>query len=265
MQTIHVDNVSKSFGSLNVLEQVNITIKQGEFAAIVGPSGCGKSTVLRMIAGLEYPSDGEVTANKQRIAEPDPSRMLIFQEHALYPWRTVEYNVGFGLEIAGISPKERKSRVDAMLVKVGLSGFHKYYPHQISGGMRQRASIARALVMDPEVLLLDEPFGSLDAITKISMQNELLTLWEGTGKTVLLITHDIDEAIYLADTIYVMSPRPGRIVESISNDISRPRNRNGDEFVALRKQIMKQLDLAGEYQHEDLQCPSSGASVCTIV
>ncbi|UNK18216.1 ABC transporter ATP-binding protein [Paenibacillus sp. N3/727] len=244
MQTIHVDNVSKSFGSLNVLEQVDITIRQGEFAAIVGPSGCGKSTVLRMIAGLEHPSDGKITASEQSIVEPDPSRMLIFQEHALYPWRTVEFNVGFGLELAGISKKERKSRVDAMLEKVGLGGFQKYYPHQLSGGMRQRASIARALVTDPEVLLLDEPFGALDAITKISMQNELLTLWEGTGKTVLLITHDIDEAIYLADTIYVMSPRPGRIVESISTDMPRPRNRNGAEFVALRERIMKHLDLS---------------------
>ena len=244
MQTIHVDNVSKSFGSLNVLEGVDITIGQGEFAAIVGPSGCGKSTVLRMIAGLESPSDGMVTASEQNIVKPDPSRMLIFQEHALYPWRTVEYNVGFGLELAGISRKERSSRVDAMLEKVGLAGFQKYYPHQLSGGMRQRASIARALVMDPEVLLLDEPFGALDAITKISMQNELLRLWEGTGKTVLLITHDIDEAIYLADTIYVMSPRPGRIVETITTGTARPRNRNGAEFVALRERIMKHLDLS---------------------
>lgn len=253
MQTIHVDNVSKSFGSLDVLEQVNITIRQGEFAAIVGPSGCGKSTVLRMIAGLENPSDGNVTANEQRIVKPDPSRMLIFQEHALYPWRTVEYNVGFGLELAGISKYNRQSRVDSILEKVGLGGFQKYYPHQLSGGMRQRASIARALVMDPEVLLLDEPFGALDAITKISMQKELLALWEGTGKTVLLITHDIDEAIYLADTIYVMSPRPGRIVESISTNIPRQRNRNSAEFAALRKRIMKHLDLGGEHQHEDLQ------------
>lgn len=244
MQTIHVDNVSKSFGTLNVLEEVDITIRQGEFVAIVGPSGCGKSTVLRMIAGLEYPSDGKVTASEKAIDSPDPSRMLIFQEHALYPWRTVEYNVGFGLELAGISKKERSSRVNAMLEKVGLAGFQKYYPHQLSGGMRQRASIARALVMDPEVLLLDEPFGALDAITKISMQNELLRLWEGTGKTVLLITHDIDEAIYLADTIYVMSPRPGRIVESISMDSSRPRDRNGANFVALRERIMKHLDLS---------------------
>ncbi|NMO94450.1 ABC transporter ATP-binding protein [Paenibacillus lemnae] len=244
MQTIAIDNVSKSFGSLNVLSQVDFTIAQGEFAAIVGPSGCGKSTVLRMIAGLETASTGAVKANGTPITAPDPSRMLIFQEHALYPWRTVAKNVAFGLELSGVSKKEWSIRVNEVLDKVGLSGFQKYYPHQLSGGMRQRAAIARALVTDPEVLLLDEPFGALDAITKISMQNELLRLWEGTGKTVLLITHDIDEAIYLADTIYVMSPRPGQIVERISTEMPRPRNRNGADFVAVRERIMSHLDLA---------------------
>ena len=243
MQTIHIDNVSKRFGSLEVLKQADFRIEQGEFAAIVGPSGCGKSTVLRMIAGLETPSEGAVTASGKPIRDPDPSRVLIFQEHALYPWRTVEQNVGFGLELAGMSKKERKQKTDTMLEKVGLGGFQSYYPHQLSGGMRQRASIARALVMDPEVLLLDEPFGALDAITKITMQNELLRLWEGTGKTVLLITHDIDEAIYLADTIYVMSPRPGQIVETIRTAIPRPRNRNGADFAEMRERIMQHLDL----------------------
>lgn len=245
MQTIHVENVSKRFGSLDVLNQVDIRLEQGEFAAIVGPSGCGKSTVIRMIAGLESPTEGVVTANQKPIKEPHPSRMLIFQEHALYPWRTVEQNVGFGLEMAGVSKQERKERVDEFLRKVGLDGFQSYYPHQLSGGMRQRASIARAMVMDPEVLLLDEPFGALDAITKIKMQDELIRLWDGTGKTVLLITHDIDEAIYLADTIYVMSPRPGRIVETIRSNIPRPRNRNGADFVQLREKIMGHLDLTG--------------------
>ncbi|MFI2857234.1 ABC transporter ATP-binding protein [Paenibacillus sp. JSM ZJ436] len=244
LQNIDIKNVSKSFGSLRVLEQVDFSIAKGEFAAIVGPSGCGKSTVLRMIAGLESPGSGAVTANGADIEKPEPSRMLIFQEHALYPWRTVADNVAFGLELAGMRKKERSQRVDEVLAKVGLTGFQKYYPHQLSGGMRQRAAIARALVTDPEVLLLDEPFGALDAITKISMQNELLTLWEGTGKTVLLITHDIDEAIYLADTVYVMSPRPGRIVEQIKLSMPRPRNRNGADFVAVRERVMKHLDLA---------------------
>lgn len=244
MQTIHVNQVTKKFGPLEVLKHVDIHIEKGEFAAIVGPSGCGKSTVLRMIAGLETPTEGVVIANQAPIKEPHPSRVLIFQEHALYPWRTVEQNVGLGLELAGAAKKERKERIDAILSKVGLEGFQTYYPHQLSGGMRQRASIARAMVMDPEVLLLDEPFGALDAITKITMQNELLQLWDGTGKTVLLITHDIDEAIYLADTIYVMSPRPGQIVETIRSTIPRPRNRNGADFVQLRENIMEHLDLA---------------------
>ncbi len=251
MQTIRVDNVSKTFGTLEVLKEANFVLEQGEFAAIVGPSGCGKSTVLRMIAGLETATQGAVTANGKSVAEPHPSRVLIFQEHALYPWRTVEQNVGFGLELAGMPKKERKQKVDEWLGKVGLSGFQTYYPHQLSGGMRQRASIARAMVMDPEVLLLDEPFGALDAITKISMQNELIRLWEGTGKTVLLITHDIDEAIYLADTIYVMSPRPGRIVTTVRSSIPRPRNRNGADFVRMREKIMEHLDLTQAGKSEE--------------
>ncbi|PYI52877.1 ABC transporter ATP-binding protein [Paenibacillus flagellatus] len=243
MQTIRIDKVNKRFGQLDVLSDIDFTIEKGEFAAIVGPSGCGKSTVLRMIAGLETPSGGQVLANGEPIRKPDPQRVLIFQEHALYPWRTVEDNVGFGLELAGVPPKERRYRVDEVLEKVGLSGFQKYFPAQLSGGMKQRASIARALVMNPEVLLLDEPYGALDAITRLTMQNELIKLWRGTGKTVLLITHDIDEAVYLADTIYVMSPRPGRIIKKLQTDMPRPRNRNSAEFVRLRQEIMDSLDI----------------------
>jgi ABC-type nitrate/sulfonate/bicarbonate transport system ATPase subunit len=244
MQTIQLRNVTKTFGQLEVLSEINLTVDKGEFAAIVGPSGCGKSTALRMIAGLERPTTGEVLANGEPIVKPDPRRILIFQEHALYPWRTVEQNVGFGLELANVPEKERKARVDEVLDKVGLNGFQNYYPHQLSGGMRQRASIARALVMNPEVLLLDEPYGALDAITRLTMQNELIKLWQGTGKTVLLITHDIDEAVYLADTIYVMSPRPGRVIRSVKSDMPRPRDRNSAEFVHLRQQIMESLGLA---------------------
>lgn len=243
MQSIEVNEVSKTFGALQVLEKVDFSIEQGEFAAIVGPSGCGKSTVLRMIAGLEAPGTGEVRASGKPVEKPDPDRMLIFQEHALYPWRTVARNVGFGLELAGVPKNDRTPRVNEVLEKVGLSGFQSYYPHQLSGGMRQRAAIARALVTDPGVLLLDEPFGALDAITKIDMQNELLRLWQGSGKTVLLITHDIDEALYLADTVYVMSPRPGRIIEIITPEAPRPRNRNSTEFAVLRELIMRHLDI----------------------
>ncbi|GAA3403103.1 ABC transporter ATP-binding protein [Paenibacillus hodogayensis] len=243
MQTIRIEHVTKRFGQLEVLSDIDFTIEKGEFAAIVGPSGCGKSTVLRMIAGLDKPTEGAVTANGSPIGKPDSQRVLIFQEHALYPWRTVADNVGFGLELAGVAGKERRQRVDEVLEKVGLSGFQRYYPAQLSGGMKQRASIARALVMNPEVLLLDEPYGALDAITRLTMQNELIKLWRGSGKTVLLITHDIDEAVYLADTIYVMSPRPGRIITKVQAGMERPRNRNSAEFVKLREHIMDHLDI----------------------
>ncbi len=243
MQTLELRGVTKKFGSLDVLAGIDMRIEKGEFAAIVGPSGCGKSTALRMFAGLETATTGEVLAGEKPVGGPQPQRVLIFQEHALYPWRTVEDNVGFGLELAGIDKHERKKRVDEVLEKVGLNGFQAYYPSQLSGGMRQRTAIARALVMDPEVLLLDEPYGALDAITRLAMQNELIKLWRGTGKTMLLITHDIDEAVYLADTIYVMSPRPGRIVLKLECGIERPRNRNGDEFVRIREKVMDALDI----------------------
>lgn len=243
MHALELNHIDKTYGSLKVLEDVSLSIKKGEFSAIVGPSGCGKSTALRMVAGLETADSGELLALGKPITHPAPERMMIFQEHALFPWSTVEENVGLGLELAHVPKNERKERVREVLQKVGLSGFEAYYPSQLSGGMRQRTSIARALVMDPEVLLLDEPYGALDAMTRLTMQNELLKLWQGSGKTMLLITHDIDEAIYLADRIFVMSPRPGRIVETLEVDMERPRNRNGIRFVEYREKIMKVLGL----------------------
>jgi len=243
MQTLKLRGVNKSFGSLQVLKDIEINVEQGEFAAIVGPSGCGKSTALRMFAGLERPSSGEALAGGHPINGPGPDRMLIFQEHALYPWSTVEANVGLGLELSGVPKSERLKRVNAVLDKVNLSGFNRYYPAQLSGGMKQRAAIARALVMDPDVLLLDEPYGALDALTRLTMQNELLKIWSGSGKTMLLITHDIDEALYLADKIYVMSARPGQIVETIVPGKPRPRNRNSDSFAAHRHRIMELLGI----------------------
>lgn len=244
MQTLQLQNIYKSFGSLEVLKDINININKGEFAAIVGPSGCGKSTALRMFAGLETPTSGEVLANGKPITSPSPDRMLIFQEHALYPWSTVEENVALGLELAKINKSDRKARVNAILEKVSLSGFNHYYPSQLSGGMKQRVAIARALVMDPDVLLLDEPYGALDAMTRLTMQNELIKLWEGTGKTMFLITHDIDEALYLADKIFVMSPRPGQVIRTLDFNLPRPRNRNAEAFISYRKEIMQLLGLA---------------------
>ncbi len=243
LQKLELQQVYKTFGDLNVLEDVNLSVKKGEFVAIVGPSGCGKSTALRMFAGLEFPDRGQVLADGKPITGPDPSRTLIFQEHALYPWRTVEQNVIFGLELAGMKKTETKERVERVLKLVGLQDFASYYPSQLSGGMKQRAAIARALVMDPEVLLLDEPYGALDAITRMTMQNELIDLWQGSGKSMLLITHDMDEAIYLADRIYVFSRRPGTVVREIINDMPRPRLRNDARFLELRAEMMEHLQI----------------------
>jgi ABC-type nitrate/sulfonate/bicarbonate transport system ATPase subunit len=243
MQSLQLLNVNKSFGSLKVLNDINITIEKGEFAAVVGPSGCGKSTALRMFAGLEFPSSGEVLANGEFIKAPSPQRMMIFQEHALYPWSTVEENISLGLELAKVKKSERRKRVNAVLDKVNLGGFNDFYPSQLSGGMKQRVAIARALIMDPDILLMDEPYGALDAMTRLTMQNELIKLWEGTGKTMFLITHDIDEALYLADKIFVMSARPGEIIHTIKSELPRPRDRNSEKFFAYRKEIMHLLGL----------------------
>lgn len=186
MQTIEIHGVNKSFGSLKVLEDIHLTIEKGKFAAIVGPSGCGKSTLLRMVAGLKVPDEGAVKTDGELIEKPSPRRMMIFQENALYPWLTVGENVEIGLELAGVTKEERQNKAEKVLNTVGLDGFYDYYPSQLSGGMRQRVSIARALVMDPDILLLDEPYGALDAMTRLTMQNELLKLWEGSGKTMFI-------------------------------------------------------------------------------
>ncbi|HWI62284.1 MAG TPA: ABC transporter ATP-binding protein [Symbiobacteriaceae bacterium] len=240
--SILFEKVSKRFGDLTVLSDLTLSVERGEFAAIVGPSGCGKSTLLRMLAGLERPDAGRVLLDGKPVTGPGPERMMLFQEHALYPWRTVAQNAGFGLELAGVSRTERARKVESVLERVGLKGFEGYYPHQLSGGMRQRASIARALVMDPDVLLLDEPYGALDAMTRLTMQNDLLRLWQGSGKTVLLITHDIDEALYLADRVFVMSARPGTLLREIRLSHARPRQRGA--LGALRQDVLEALQIA---------------------
>ena len=245
MNSLEVFGVNKVFGDLAVLQEIDLTLQRGEFGAIIGPSGCGKSTLLRLLAGLEFPDRGEVAVDGVPVSRPGPDRVMIFQDHALYPWRTVADNAGFGLELAGVARRERAERVSRVLAQVGLAGFEHYYPSQLSGGMRQRAAIARALVLDPQMLLLDEPYGALDAMTRLTMQNELLRLWSQSGKTMLLITHDIDEALYLADRVYVMSPRPGRILSVLTPDLPRPRQRSSAGFAALRQTVLEQLGLAG--------------------
>ena len=245
MKSLAITGVSKAFGDLPVLDDVSLQLEPGEFGAIVGPSGCGKSTLLRMVAGLERPDRGQVRVGGAPVAGPGPDRVLIFQEHALYPWRTVAQNAGFGLELAGLPRAERAARVAQALALVGLNGFECYYPSQLSGGMRQRAAIARALVMRPELLLLDEPYGALDAMTRLAMQNELLRLWQESGQTMLLITHDVDEAIYLADRVFVMGPRPGRILSVLTPGLARPRQRSSAGFATVRQAVLEQIGLTG--------------------
>jgi sulfonate transport system ATP-binding protein len=219
---------------------VNITIKPGEFVSIVGASGCGKSTLLKLIVGLENHFSGEIKLGDVPIKGPDVNRGMIFQEARLFPWLTVEQNIGFGL-VNKLKETEKKKIVDNHIELVNLKGFAKSFPHQLSGGMQQRVSIARALVNNPKLLTLDEPFGALDALTRIQMQQEVLRIWEVEKTTMLLVTHDIDEAIYLADRIVVMSSRPGTITDIIEVNSPRPRDRNSEEFSQIKKAIYKSL------------------------
>ncbi len=234
-----IRNLNKTFttmeGGLTVLEEVNLTIRKGEFVSLVGSSGCGKSTLLRIIAGLETEYDGTVLLEGKPIRGPGLDRGMVFQEHRLFPWLTVEENVAFALD--GQDGKEKSGVVRDHLDLVGLTGFEKAYPHQLSGGMAHRAAIARALVNRPGILLMDEPFGSLDALTRIQMQQEILRIWKTERTTMILVTHDIEEAIYLGDRVAVMSRRPGTIRNVIRVDLPRPRDRSSHEFARIRKTI----------------------------
>jgi sulfonate transport system ATP-binding protein len=223
-------------GELSALKDINLAIKEAEFLSIVGASGCGKSTLLRIIAGLENGYEGIVMIGGSRINGPGLDRGMVFQEHRLIPWLSVEDNIAFGL-----NGGQNGRLVSEHLELIGLSGFAKAYPHQLSGGMAQRVAIARALVNRPKVLLLDEPFGALDAITRIQMQFEILRIWELERTTMILVTHDIEEAIYLGDRVVVMSSQPGKIKRTLSVDLPRPRNRNGREFTNIKKSIYKDI------------------------
>jgi NitT/TauT family transport system ATP-binding protein len=227
------------------LEAVSLAVEQGEFVAIVGPSGCGKSTLLLLINGLLHPTGGRILLNGRPVASPGPDRALVFQEFALLPWRTVLHNVELGLEVTGQPAAARREIARDNLRLVGLSAFERYFPHQLSGGMRQRVGIARALAVGPEVLLMDEPFGALDAQTRQIMGAELLRIWERDRKTIMFVTHDIDESIYLADRVVVMSANPGRVLEVLPIDLPRPRDfeaRNSPAFVEYRRRIWDRLE-----------------------
>ena len=238
-KTLSIQNVNKSFTvdgqKVDVLKDINLEVQEGEFIAIVGHSGCGKSTLLKIIAGLEKNDTGLVTVDGKEVNGPGMDRGMIFQEHRLFPWMSIEKNVQLGLK--GLSKEEKTKLSNQYLELVKLSEFKKAYPSQLSGGMSQRAAIARSLVSQPEVLLLDEPFGALDALTKIELQEELLKIRERFHNTMLMVTHDIEEAVYLADRIVVLSARPGRIKDVIKVELGTYRDRGGSDFAHYKKKI----------------------------
>ncbi|MDR3270069.1 MAG: ABC transporter ATP-binding protein [Peptococcaceae bacterium] len=209
------------------LAHFNLQIKAGEFVAIVGPSGCGKSTLLDIVSGLAKPKQGEILIDGRTVSGPDLDRGFIMQGYALFPWRTVRKNVEYGLEVKGVPKRERPEICRHFIHMVGLSGFENRYPNQLSGGMRQRVAIARALAFDPKILLMDEPFAAVDAQTRETLQDELMQIWAKTGKTVLFVTHSIDEAVLLADRVVVMGTRPGRVYQTLAIDLPRPRTAAG--------------------------------------
>lgn len=245
---IHVENVSKKYGqgkstTATALETINLNIEQTEFICLLGPSGCGKTTLLNLLAGFEKPSCGVITIDGKIIKEPSSSYVTIFQNYGLLPWRTVQKNVELGLESKKMSKMERKNIAEEYIEFVGLTKFAKHHPSQLSGGMQQRVAIARALAVDPEIIFMDEPFGALDAITRMNMQDEISNIWEKKKKTILFVTHDIDESVFLADRIVVMTPYPGRIKSIINVPLSRRRDRTNADFLKIRDRVFAEFEM----------------------
>ncbi|QGP93581.1 Aliphatic sulfonates import ATP-binding protein SsuB [Neomoorella glycerini] len=243
-----VVNLAREFNfkrqKITALEGISLEVQEGEFVTILGPSGCGKSTLLRIIAGLAEASSGQVYKDGRLIQEPGPDRGMVFQSYTLFPWLTVRQNIEFGLTLKGIDAARRREIVDHYLNIIGLAAFADAFPKSLSGGMKQRVAIARALANDPDILLMDEPFGALDAQTRLVMQELLLKVWEETRKTILFVTHDVEEAIFLGDTVYVMTARPGRLKARIPVPLSRPRSfeiKNSRVFLELKTRILEQI------------------------
>jgi NitT/TauT family transport system ATP-binding protein len=229
---------------LPVLNGISLRVAPGEFVALLGPSGCGKSTLLRLVAGLERPTAGRITGDDGReITGPDPSRVVVFQDPTLYPWRTVRQNVALGPQARGQTGAAVEKRMADALRLVGLAGFADAYPHQLSGGMAQRAALARALVNEPRLLLMDEPLGKLDSLTRLTMQGELVRLWQDRGFTALLVTHDVEEALLMATRVVVLSDRPARVLAEIPVDRPYPRHRDDSGLVALRRKVLELLGM----------------------
>ena len=244
---LSLNKVSKEFRTvegqiISALHEIYLEVEEGEFLSIIGPSGCGKTTLLRIIAGLEMPSSGEVFFNGGSRIEEGPKIGLIFQEFALLPWRTVLGNIEFGLEIRGIKEAERRQRALEYIKVVELEGFENKYPKELSGGMKQRVAIARSMICNPRILLMDEPFGSLDAQTRFTMQKFLFRIWKKTGKTIVFVTHNVDEAVFLGQRLTVMSARPGRIIGETKVKLDYPRDINSQDFIQIRKSAFQQLE-----------------------
>jgi sulfonate transport system ATP-binding protein len=249
--SLRIRGASKYFAAVNgaavgglALDKVSLFISAGELVSLVGPSGCGKSTLLRLIAGLILPTEGEVLVGDEPITAPNAERGLVFQDPNLFPWLTVRRNIEAGLVARGVL-KQQRHEVDEFMRLVGLEGFADAFPHHLSGGMAQRVALARAMINHPKVLLLDEPLGALDAFTRMRMQDEVLRLWRAHRTTMLLVTHDIDEAVYMSDRIVIMTPRPGRIEQIIPVKMNRPRDRSSPDFLRLRSDILQTMHFAG--------------------
>ena len=249
--TLKLDNVSKSFAKIetdevtHALTSVTTTMESGEFISMVGPSGCGKSTMLRLVAGLIKPTTGKLTVNGEEIGEPGPDRGMMFQKATLFPWLTVYDNIAFSLRMQG-KLKGNEDKVEKMIEVIGLQDFRTDYPGQLSGGMAQRVALVRALINEPEILLLDEPLGALDAFTRMNMQDEILKIWQEKKQLAVMVTHDVDEAIYMGTRVLVMDAHPGRVIADIPIDLPFPRDRSSREFVEYRNDILNKLHFAGK-------------------
>jgi NitT/TauT family transport system ATP-binding protein len=243
---LRADHVNMVFGKgdqrVNVLDDISLEVGVGEFVCLLGPSGCGKSTMLNVVAGFLNPTSGQVKIDDQLVIGPDRRRVFVFQERGVFPWLTVEGNIGFGL--FDLAESERNSRIKHYVELVGLQGFEKAYPRELSGGMKQRVEVARALSVNPDMLFLDEPFGALDSITRLIMRGELLRIWEAEKKTIIFVTHDIDEAVQLADRVIVMSARPAKIQKVVEIDVAHPRDISSPRYLALRDGILEAIGLA---------------------
>lgn len=248
---LEIQNVSKSFAKVendevtHALNEINLSAKSGEFVSLVGPSGCGKSTILRLVAGLIMPTTGKITVDGNEITEPSPERGMMFQKSTLFPWLTVEKNIAFSLKMQG-KLKGNEDKVERMLKVIGLESFRNDYPGQLSGGMAQRVALVRSLINEPDILLLDEPLGALDAFTRMNMQDEILKIWQEKGQLALMVTHDVDEAVYMGTRVIVMDANPGRVVADIKVDEDYPRDRSSEAFVEYRNEILNRLHFGGK-------------------